>query len=66
MLSVHKYVNLPDGEIKYEADGKTLKKHSDEEQEAIIKNRMAISAFFVAFIDCDTEDCMTCVEFQVN
>ena len=60
VLNVTKYANLPTVEIEYETD-RTIKvaTHSDVQKEAITKNRLAMSAFLVAFMDCEVEDCMT-------
>ena len=46
-----KYSKLPDVERKYEADGETEVglKHTEEEKEALIKKRMAVTAFTMAF-----------------
>ena len=61
VLNVTKYANLPDDEIEFEADGVTIKAatRTDEEKEAVLKNRLGMAAFVVAFMDCEVEDCMT-------
>ena len=46
-----KYSKLPDVERKYEADGETEVdlKHTEEEKEALIKNRIVVTALTMAF-----------------
>ena len=51
VMKTTKYANLPDQEKQLESDGVTEVdlKHSDTEKEALIKNRMAVTAFTEAF-----------------
>ena len=54
VMKTTKYANLPDQEKQLESDGVTEVdlKHSDTEKEALLKNRMAVTAFTVAFGSC--------------
>ena len=54
VMKTTKYANLPDQEKQLELDGVTEVdlKHSDTEKEALLKNRMAVTAFTVAFGSC--------------
>ena len=55
VMKTTKYANLPDQEKQLESDGVTEVdlKHSDTEKEALLKNRMAVTAFTVAFGSCE-------------
>ena len=55
VMKTTKYANLPDQEKQLESDGVTEVdlKHTDTEKEALIKNRMAVTAFTVAFGNCE-------------
>ena len=58
-----KYSKLPDVERKYEADGQTEVdlKHTEEEKEAFIKNRVAVTVFTMAFQNNEDQYCMNMV-----
>ena len=54
VMKATKYAKLPDNEKEYKSDGETeidLKFTADEE-EALLKNRMAVTAFTMAFREC--------------
>ena len=55
VMKASKYAKLPDQEKQYESNGVTEVdlKHLDTEKEALIKNRMAVTAFTVAFGNCE-------------
>ena len=52
-----------DVEKKYKADGQTKVdlKHTEEQKEALIKNRMAVTAFTMAFWNNEDQYCMNMV-----
>ena len=54
VMNTTKYANLPDQEKQVEADGVTEVdlKHTETEKEALLKNRMAVTSFTVAFGSC--------------
>ena len=58
-----KYSKLPDVERKYKADGETKVdlKHLEEQKEALIKNRMTVTALTMAFRDNKNQYCMNMV-----
>ena len=62
-LKAKKYSKLPDEEKKYESNGKTEVnlKHSHQQKEALIKNKMAVTAFTMAFRDNKDKYCMNMV-----
>ena len=67
VLKVTKYSKLPNQEIKFEADGQTEVdlKHTEEQKEALIKNRMIVTALTMAFRD--NEDLyMYCMNMVFN
>ena len=55
VMKASKYAKLPAIEKKYVSDGKTEVdlKHSEEQKEALIKNRMAVTAFTMVFRNCE-------------
>ena len=58
-----KYFKLPGVEMKFEADGETEVdlKHTEDQKEALIKNRMAMTVIPIAFRDNDDQYCMNMV-----
>ena len=63
MIKSTKYSKLPDFERKFRADGKTEVdlKHTEEEKEALIKNRMAVTVLTMAFRENEDQHCMNMV-----
>ena len=63
VLKAKKHSKLPDKEIEYESDGETEVdlKHTEEEKEMLVKNKMAITAFTMAFRDNCNQYCMSMV-----
>ena len=63
VMKTTKYANLPDQEKQFESDGVTEVdlKHTDTEKEALIKNRMAMTAFTMAFWNNEDQYCMNMV-----
>ena len=51
VMKTTKYSKLPDVEREYKSDGQTKMdlKHTEEDKEVLIKNRMAVTAFTMAF-----------------
>ena len=62
-MKTTKYSKLLDVEKKYEADGQTKVnlKHTEEEKETLVKNRMAVTAFTMAFRNNEDQYCMNMV-----
>ena len=58
-----KYSKLPGIKRKYETDGETEVdlEHTEEQKEALIKNRMAVTALTMAFRDNEDQYCMNMV-----
>ena len=54
VMKATKYAKLPDNEKGYESDEETETdlKFTEAEEEALIKNRMAVTAFTMAFREC--------------
>ena len=54
VMKASKYAQLPDNEKELESDKETEinLKHLEEEKEALLKNRMAVTAFTMAFREC--------------
>ena len=63
IMKATKYSKLPSIEKQYESDGKTEVdlKHSEKQKEALIKNRMAVMAFTMAFRNCEDHYTMNMV-----
>ena len=63
VMKTTKYSNLPDVEKKYESDGQTKVdlKHTEDKKKAQIKNRMAVTAFTMAFRNNEDQYCMNMV-----
>ena len=63
VMKTTKYSKLPDVEKKFESNGETEVdlKHTVEEKEALIKNRMAVTAFTMAFRICEDQYTMNMV-----
>ena len=62
-MAATKYSKLQNQEIKYEADGETEVdlKHTEEQKEALIKNRMIAAALTMAVRDNNDQYCMNMV-----
>ena len=54
VMKATKYAKLPDNEKEYESDEETEidLKFTEDEEEALLKNRMAVTAFTMAFREC--------------
>ena len=53
VLKARKHSKLPDQEVQYEPDGETEidLSHTTEQKEMLVKNKMAVTAFTMAFRD---------------
>ena len=62
-MKVKKHSKLSDREVEYEFNGETEVdlKHSDKEKEMLIKNKMAMTAFTMAFWDNHDQYCVAMV-----
>ena len=63
VLKAKKHSKLPDKEDEYEPDGETEidLQHATEEEEMLVKNKMAVTAFTMAFRDNSDQFCMSLV-----
>merc|ERR1712086_722833 len=55
VMKAAKYAKLPDNEKEYESDNDEIEidlKFTEHEEEALLKNRMAVTAFTMAFREC--------------
>ena len=63
VLKARKHSKLPDQEVRYEPDGETEidLSHTPEQKEMLVKNKMAVTAFTMAFRDNKDSFCMSLV-----
>ena len=63
VVKAKKYSKLPDQELKYESDGETMTdlKHTEDQKEMLIKNKMPVTTFIMAFWDNHDQYCMAMV-----
>ena len=63
VLKAKKHSKLPDKEVEFQLDGETEidLKHTTEEKEMLVKNKMAVTAFTMAFRDNSDQFCMSLV-----
>ena len=55
VMKATKYAKLPENEKEFEPDDDETEidlKHTEDEEEALLKNRMAVTAFTMAFREC--------------
>ena len=63
VLKAKKHSKLPDKEMEYQSDGETEidLSHTPEQKEMLVKNKMAVTAFTMAFRDNTDSFCMSLV-----